>query len=56
VENKEEEKLRAKEAKEERVVTGMGHVVKDGKGYFEICNFYQEHGKCYQRTLLNTVK
>jgi hypothetical protein len=31
---REEGKLRVKEAKEERVVIGMGHVVKDGEGYF----------------------
>jgi hypothetical protein len=29
----EEEKPKAREVKEERVVIGMGHVVKDGKGY-----------------------
>jgi hypothetical protein len=40
VENRwEEEKLRVKEAKEERVVIGMGHVVKGGKGYLRYVIF-----------------
>jgi hypothetical protein len=33
VNRREEGNLRAKEAKEERVVIGMGHVERDGNGY-----------------------
>ena len=38
--------LRSKEAKEERVVIGMVHVEKDGKGCAVTCHFHHELGIC----------
>jgi hypothetical protein len=43
--------LREKEAKEERVLIGMVHVEKDGKGCFVTCNFHHELRTCQQRII-----